>query len=227
MQRNFLLTSFFTLCIAVLFSCGKKQKLTPADYDWYPYGNADVTGVQINGSGLVTLQQDTCNRVIKQTKGSQITNYGGYMMVNGGGEVVIGCKNSLTIGLNGGGVRNLDSTIYMKQLSISGQNGQVYLTKMHTESIIVGVTNTGDWQIKGTTGYLGVSTTNLGRFFGFDLHADSCLVYHSGIGDVQVNVLAKLTGSIQSIGNLFYKGNPPILNVSSAGSGRLVDYNNR
>lgn len=222
MQRNFRLTSFFVLILAVLFSCGKKEDVAP-EYDEYPYGNADVSTIQVNGSGLITLQPDTCNRVIRKTKGAQMTNLGGYIIINGGGELVVGCKNNLGISLNGGGVRNLDSTIFMKQLTISGQNGQVYLTHMHVESIAVGVTNTGDWQIKGTTGYLAVSTSNYGRFFGFDLIADSCAVSHAGLSDVQVNVLHKLTGTVQSIGNLFYKGHPPTVTVSALGTGRAIE----
>jgi hypothetical protein len=222
MQRKFIRISFFTFIIALLFSCGKKDDVAP-EYDEYPYGNADIAGVQINGSGLVTLQPDTCNRVIRQTKGAQITKQGNFLLLNAGGEIVIGCRKNLSISLNGGGVRNLDSAIFMKQLSISGQNGQVYLTKMTTESMSMGVTNTGDWQIKGTTGYLAVSTSNFGRFFGFELQSDSCTVSHSGLGDVQVNVLHKLSGSVLSIGNLFYKGHPPVVTVSAFGSGKAIE----
>ncbi len=223
MQRNRLLTSFFAVfAITILFSCGNKEEVVP-EYEEYPYGNSDVAIIQMNGSSVVTLQQDTCNRIIRQTKGIQASKYGTYMTVNGGGEVVVGCKNSLSIGLNGGGVRNLDSAITMKQLSISGQAGQVYLTKMNAEAISVGVTNTGDWQIKGKTGYLSVSTTAYGRFFGFDLVADSCMVSHIGIGDIQVNVKNKLTGAVYSLGNLFYKGHPPVMNVAVSGIGRAIE----
>ncbi|MDB5257398.1 MAG: hypothetical protein JWM14_2093 [Chitinophagaceae bacterium] len=222
MQRKILLTGFLAICFTVLFSCGKQDDVTP-EYVEYPYGNADIGGVQINGSGLITLQPDTCNRVIRQTKGAQISKLGNFLLLNAGGEIVIGCRNNLSISLNGGGVRNLDSAIFMKQLNISGQNGQVYLTKMTAESINVGVTNTGDWQIKGNTGYLTVSTSNFGRFFGFDLQADSCVVSHAGLGDVQVNVINKLTGGVYSLGNLFYKGHPPIVNVSAVGSGKAIE----
>jgi hypothetical protein len=223
MQWKFLLTSFFALIITLLFSCGKKQDVAP-EYDEYPYGNSDVTTIQLNGSPVVTLRQDTCNRIIRQTKGMQVSKLGSYLIVNGGGELVVGCRNSLGISLNGGGVRNLDSAILMKQLTISGQNGQVYLTKMTVEnSIAVGVTNTGDWQIKGTTPYLTVSTTAYGRFFGFDLLVDSCVVSHTGLGDVQVNVSQKLTGGVYSIGNLFYKGHPAIVNVSAPGMGKAIE----
>lgn len=223
MQRNLLLTNFFTaITCFILFSCGSKEEVVP-EYEEYPYGNSDVAIIQMNGSPVVTLRQDTCNRIIRQTKGAQVTKIGTYLTINGGGELVVGCKNNLSINLNGGVVRNLDSAVTMKQLGISGQNGQVYLTKMTTESISAGIANSGDWQIKGKTGYLVVSTTAYGRFFGFDLEADSCMVSHIGIGDVQVNVKNKLTGGVYSLGNLFYKGHPPVVSLSVSGIGRAIE----
>ncbi|MDB5272942.1 MAG: hypothetical protein JWO58_1309 [Chitinophagaceae bacterium] len=205
----------FCFFIVFLWSCGAKENVPPK-YDQYPFGNADVTSVQVNGFTIITLQQDSINRVIRKTQGDpQVSNYGGYLMVNGGGEVVIGVKKTLSIGLNGGGVRSLDS-LSMKQLFISGQNAAVNLKNIHVDSsITVAVQNTGDWIMSGKTPYLYVGTTNLGRFFGFDLVTDSCVVYHGGTSDVQVNVKQKLTGSVNSIGNLFYKGNPRIVNVST------------
>jgi hypothetical protein len=223
MQRKILLVSFFTVFLTVLYSCGKKDDVVP-EYDDYPYGNADVSIIQVNGSAVITLRQDTCNRVIKQVKGMQVTKLGSYLIANGGGELVVGCKNSLGISMNGGGVRNLDSAVHMKQLTISGQDGKVYLTKMTVDSsIAVGISNYGDWYIAGTTPYLTVSTTAYAKFFGFDLKADSCFVSHTALSDVQVNVSQKLTGGLYSLGNLFYKGHPPVVNVVKNGIGSAIE----
>ncbi|MBC7487183.1 MAG: DUF2807 domain-containing protein [Cytophagaceae bacterium] len=221
MQRKILLISFLAVFLTVLYSCGKKEDVVP-EYDEYPYGDTDVSTIQMNGSPVITLCQDTCNRVIRQAKGMQVTKLGSYLIINGGGEIVLGCKNSLDISMSGGVVRNLDAPVRMKQLSISGQNGKVYLNKMTVDSSIsAGISNNGDWYIAGATAYLTVSTTAHATFLGFDLKADSCVVSHNGLSDIQVNVSQKLTGGLYSLGNLFYKGYPPVVNIIKTGAGSV------
>lgn len=221
MQRKILLISFLAV-FTVLYSCGKKEEVVP-EFDDYPYGNSEVTTIQVNGSGIITLQQDTCNRVIKQVKGMQVTKLGNYLIVNGGGELIVGCRNNLGIGLNGGIVRNQDSPVHMNRLTISGQDAKVYLNKMTVDSSIsAGISNYGEWYIAGTTPYLTVSTTAYATFFGFDLKTDSCFASHTGLSDIQVNVTQKLTGGLYSLGNLFYKGHPTVVNVVKYGQGSAI-----
>jgi hypothetical protein len=219
MQKKLLI--FFLSALTVLVvSCKIGEDVEP-EYDEGPFNYGAISSIQCNGSIVINLRQGLSNRIVRKTKGGpQITNYGGYMSMNGSGTVDIEVRDPLGVSFNGGGIQCKDS-VHIKQLSISGQSYDVRLNNLTVDNILtVGVLNDGDVVISGKTPYLIVSTTALGRFFGFDLIADSCYVSHSGLSDIQVNVKQKLTGGIMNLGDLFYKGNPTLFNVSISGTGK-------
>ncbi len=59
-----------------------------------------------------------------------------------------------------------------------------------------------------------------------ELQAQNCTVQNEGIGDIYVNVSNILTGSINSTGNVYYYGQPVVINIQTLSStGKLIPLN--
>lgn len=61
-----------------------------------------------------------------------------------------------------------------------------------------------------------------GRFLGKELVAKKVGITHLGSNTIEVNATESLSGSIQSVGNVHYYGNPSIVDVSITGKGELI-----
>jgi hypothetical protein len=222
MKYSVITFSILFFIVLTISSCSKKDAAEP-DFDYGPFNYGAISSVQANGNIIIELKQDTSNKVIRKTTGGpQIIAAGGALILNGSGTVTIGVKDPLSVSLNTGGLKNT-GPISMKQLTISEQSATIMLDSLYVEeSITVMLNNTGQCQISGTTPYLSVGTTNLAQYFGFGLITDSCYVSGSSLGQIQVNTTKKLSGVNYGDGAVFYKGNPPIVNVYNYGSGKFI-----
>ncbi|WP_018341805.1 GIN domain-containing protein [Cytophaga aurantiaca] len=213
---------FTVLLIAsaqLLFSSCKKSDVEP-EYDYGPFNYGQISSISANGNIVIDLVQGTSNEVVRITKGGpQVVAAGGGLILNGGGTVRLSVKDPLSISLNGfgSGVKNTGPVI-MESLGIYNQSGTIIIDSLTTEQFSVTLNNLGDCQVKGRTGYLTVSATNLPTFYGFGLLADSCLLNVSTLGQIQVNVIQKLSGVSYGAGTIFYKGNPDITLLQASGS---------
>ncbi|MGN6647332.1 MAG: GIN domain-containing protein [Cytophaga sp.] len=214
---------FSAILIVSLFvfaSC-KKSNEEP-EYDYGPFNYGQISSISANGNIVIDLVQGTSNEVVRITKGGpQVMSSGGALILNGGGTVRLSVKDPLSISMNGfGGVKNTGA-VTMKSLGIYNQSGTIYLDSLTTEQFSVTLNNLGDCQVSGRTSYLTVSATNLPTFYGLGLAADSCLIYGSTMGQIQLNVAQKLGGISYGSGTIFYKGNPDVT-LQMQGGGRLV-----
>ncbi len=219
------LTIFVIFGAHLLFYSCKKSDVEP-EYDYGPFNYGQISSITANGSIVIDLVQGTSNEVVRTTKGGpQISGYGGGLILNGGGTVRISVKDPLTIGMNGfGGVKNT-GPFTMKSLSISNQSGTIVLDSMVIDSTIsITLNNLGDCQVSGKANFLMVSATNLPTFYGFGLVTDSCYINGATLGQIQVNTTQVLKCINYGSGNIFYKGNPPVVNVANYGSGKLIAY---
>jgi hypothetical protein len=222
MKKNIpciLLLIFFT----TLFSSCKKG---PVELDYGPFNYGPINGAIANGAVVIKFESSPVNKIVSMSKGMQIVNTGSCLTLNGGGEITFGIRN-FSVQLNGGGVTNSANpgTLYINNLSIGGNAFDVDLKNLSVDSTLsIGMTNTGQCVLAGHAGYLSVSSNNLTKVFAFDLITDSCYVSQSSLNQVQVNATQKLKGVIMGSGELFYKGSPPVVNVSQIGSGQLIPY---
>ena len=215
-------TILLIVCAHLLFTSCKKSNVEP-EYDYGPFNYGQISSITANGNIVIDLVQGTSNEVVRITKGGpQVVAAGGGLILNGGGTIRLSVKDPLSIGMNGyGGVKNTGA-FTMKSLGISNQSGTIILDSMTVEQFSVALNNLGDCKVSGRANYLTVSATNLPTFYGFGLVADSCLINATTLGQIQVNVTQKLSGVSYGAGDIFYKGNPAVVNVSS--SGRWIPY---
>lgn len=93
------------------------------------------------------------------------------------------------------------------------------LSKLDVESI-----GTGNITAIGSTQKLSIDLTGTGSFRGFEFTASNVDVQLTGTGNVEINCIEKLEGSITGTGNIYYLGNPDI-DVNSTGTGKVINAN--
>lgn len=78
--------------------------------------------------------------------------------------------------------------------------------------------------ISGTANFLSVGHWyNDGRFIGSNLEVNHAAVAQNGVNDIFIHVKEKLSGQLTSRGNIFYFGNPEIIEIDISGTGQLIN----
>jgi hypothetical protein len=80
----------------------------------------------------------------------------------------------------------------------------------------------GLFKAKGKSNYTFLWNRGSCKFQTDSLESTSCYVKHGGWGDVYVNVLENLTVSLESTGNIYYKGSPNTTIERRLSSGNLI-----
>ena len=78
-----------------------------------------------------------------------------------------------------------------------------------------------DSQFSGTAAFFNVANVNATSVEAFDLVTDSTYVNSTNIFETDVNATQVINVFINSIGDVYYKGNPPIVRLTATGSGKL------
>lgn len=114
------------------------------------------------------------------------------VVVSGAGDVTIeGIENeSLELELNGA----TDTT----------------LTDINVDNLSIDISGAGGATASGQAESLTVDISGVGEFLGFDLETDTTEINISGAGSAEVNVNNTLTGSINGVGDVTYRGNPSV-----------------
>ncbi len=84
--------------------------------------------------------------------------------------------------------------------------------------------NIGDIELKDKINNLILNHNSLGTFQGYNTKLRSAVINQSGIGDIYIFSSEKVSGSLNSIGNIYYKGRP-IINITVTGLGKLINAN--
>jgi len=153
--------------------------------------------------------------------------------------------NTLVIETDGGCFKNVKLNIYasmvdVKRLEITGSGAIENKSPIKTDSLDVVITGAGDAklnanaktvnaELKGSgdiTLYGKAETLNLSKSGSGDIHASNFLaqksfVTSSGSGDCEVNATEQLDLKNSGSGDIYYTSNPPQLNVSNTGSGKI------
>ena len=91
-------------------------------------------------------------------------------------------------------------------------------------SMVIDNEGSGNVSFTGSGTSLTLKNSGSGSFQGFNFIIEDCTVANSGSGDCEINCTDTLGGSNSGSGSVFYKGNPS-LDVTSTGSGQVVDSN--
>lgn len=120
-----------------------------------------------------------------------------------------------------GSVTTLDTfDVQDVDLRISGSGDITYWA--HAASIESKISGSGDILIEGETNRQEVRISGSGSYFGFPLRSNEADIHISGSGKTEVAVADKLEVDISGSGDVFYKGDPEIIDVNISGSGNVT-----
>ncbi|MBX9852192.1 MAG: DUF2807 domain-containing protein [Cytophagaceae bacterium] len=80
--------------------------------------------------------------------------------------------------------------------------------------------NYGDCVLAGSANKMRASIYNYPKFSGYDFVVDTCYLESYAHNHVYLNVTNTLAGTVYGLGNIYYKGNPPNVGLTTFGSGQ-------
>ncbi|MBC8173758.1 MAG: DUF2807 domain-containing protein [Chitinophagales bacterium] len=146
------------------------------------------------------------------------------LSTSGSGNMFVLTKlttGSIDIDISGSGeFTTLDSIIASSiDMNISGSGGMNVIADAPLVS--TDISGSGDVTISGLGSNLDMDISGSGEIHTLYFQVLTCDLKISGSGDVEVNAMDMIEGSISGSGNLYYK-NSPIINVSVSGSGDII-----
>ena len=120
-------------------------------------------------------------------------------------------------------VRNNNNMLQISEKFNYGLNAtrlviDVYLPRLE----IIDLKGSGNFKIvDGKNANLQISMSGTGNIDAQNFEAANVIVNLSGFGDVKVWATNSITGKISGFGNLYYRGNPLIINVNRTGIGEI------
>lgn len=100
--------------------------------------------------------------------------------------------------------------------------GDVYL-EVQNEKLYLVSNTIANFYLSGFTEELIIGNYySNGRFLGKELVAKKVGITHLGSNTIEVNATESLSGTIQSVGDLHYHGDPSIVDISITGEGALI-----
>lgn len=199
-------------------SCDKDKD----NLDYGPFKAGAFNSLLVNGCH-VKLVQGNSNKIFSKSKTvPQIVNSGGILTINGGGEVTLEVKELSAVQLNNSDLTS-DGPLHMNDLVIIAQAGEINLKGLTIDSTIyIQQNNSGKCFLYGSASYLSLSANNHARFFGYEFIADSCFVNSYAVSDLEVYAKESFKANIYGMGDVFYKGNPPVALYYGAGTGKAI-----
>lgn len=181
---------------------------------------------RIQSNGFVTFNFVTGaeNKVISTSISESMYNVGsGQLNVNAtGGRMTIAVSDLKLLWCNACSVEN-DGPLVADTLNMYMHAGSVDLKDIRINGYLgLNAVNTGTYEFSGTAGFFQVSNINSTHVKAFNLVTDSTYVSSTNAWDTEVYATKVINVFIHSIGNVYYKGNPPIVRLTATGSGKLI-----
>ncbi len=116
------------------------------------------------------------------------------------------------------------NTLNFDELFLESKDGSGdFEVSVDVNDLIVINNSISNIRVSGNAGYLSIGHWyNDGRFDGSDLVVNNILVTQNGVNDIFINATEQITGRLTSRGNVFYFGNPKVVDVAISGTGQLV-----
>lgn len=148
--------------------------------------------------------------------------------------------NDLYIGISGSGDFSGELDVKKLEYNVSGSgdadfsgvngelkvivsgSGDIEAEDLRLTNCDIKIVGSGDVELSGSTDNLNLLQSGSGDIDAYSLKAVSATVKTSGSGDVQVYVIEKLNAVSAGSGDIYYKGNPPAININTNGSGEFI-----
>ncbi len=208
--------SFLCLSASIFFLAGCAEE-NPAK----PLGPFN----QIHSNGTITFRLVTGaeNRVISTTLMESMYNTGsGTLSINGSGSMTIAIKDIKMLSCNACTVENPEPLV-ADTLNMSIHGGSATLENIQINGYLgLNAVNTGTYEFSGYSHFFNVSSINLVSIEAFNMITDSTYVNSTAVSDTKVHATKCVNVFINSMGNVRYRGNPPIVRLSRTGTGELI-----
>jgi hypothetical protein len=215
--RNKFLMLLFLMSV---YSC-QKIKQPPASQTPVP---SEFKNIAINGTVNLTLIGGSANEVAEvsgEAVGMTIVN--NTLNVSGYGTISLRINSCDTIFVNANSIVN-SSVPDFKHIVFICNTGSISANDIKaSDSIHVISNNLFINSISGSTKKLNLNIKSTALFAGYGLIAKNANVYVNSSGDTQVTVTDTLRATINGNGDVYYKGNPPmVIPVVLSGSGQII-----
>jgi hypothetical protein len=168
----------------------------------------DLQKIAVNGSG------DFESKNTLKVKDFEIS-------INGSGDIDLDLDVvNLTAGINGSGDVNITGVKGNLSIKIAG-SGDFEGRGLELENCNISVYGSGDVQLNGNTTSVEIEQSASGDINLFNLTTAEVLARGSGSGDMLVNVTKSLKATLYGSGDITYRGNPDIVDVTAKGSGSV------
>lgn len=124
------------------------------------------------------------------------------------------------------GVGNIFGTNTVIQDSVDcniRNSGDIHLD-VKTRCVVSHTHGVGDLYVSGTANSFFANIVGQGFIRAEGFAASYGYIYYKSNGEAKVNITGQLDGEIASTGNLYYTGNPPVVNVKITGKGKLIKF---
>ena len=167
---------------------------------------AELHRLQVNGSGDVESE-------------NTVSGIGLEVNVNGSGniEMDLDVKN-VDSRINGSGDIELSGVSGDFSLKVNG-SGTFEGEDMRLNVCKISVMGSGDVEMSGSASEVEITQSASGDINLYNLRAENVIARGSGSGDMVVTVSGNLKVKLNGSGDLTYKGEPKMVDVSSSGSG--------
>lgn len=215
---RFVAAAALLLLSFTLVNCKKKEK--PAKVV------GPFSSIQSNGNVHITLVQGAENTVISTTLDDATYNAtNGTLVINATyGSITIGISDLENISMNTGTLDN-SGTITVQNFDVSIHAGEAELTNFHVlEQFEGSFTNSGTYSVSGSAAYSRIHVINNARYHGVDFQSDSTYISSMAAVDQEVYASMIFRTSIGSSGDVYYAGNPPVVDTTYTSFGRAFPY---
>jgi len=141
-------------------------------------------------------------------------------------KIYIKIKNIKALKVSGAGTIISEDNLISDNISLTIEgSGNIDLEKVNFEKIISLISGSGDINLIGTNNQHVIQISGTGNINAFDLISHNVNVELSGSGNIHVFVNNTLNVKISGSGSVYYKGNPPNINMETTGTGKVISSN--
>jgi hypothetical protein len=232
----------YFLLILFLMSCQKDDIKTTGNINRVErYINEDFKKVYLSNTINLIISQDTINKIevecgenlLSKIK-TEIINHTLYIRDENKFNWLRSLDNKINVYLR---IKQLDTLDYngsgdiVSTNSITGDffhlithngSGDVNLMLNTRESHFSIQQGVQDITVKGLSGINYIYNIGENFFYGEELLTGYSFINNISSGDCYINATKEIGGTIEYVGNIFYKGNPPNIHVEKKGKGNLI-----
>ena len=123
--------------------------------------------------------------------------------------------------LGTGQVKNKGNILQSNQLELKIMGAGDLDLAIDVKTLTCGISGSGNIKLTGNATTQEIKISGAGDVSGQTLNSETSQVEISGSGSVQILVKKSLTAQISGSGDIFYKGNPKVLETKVSGSGKI------